>query len=128
MASSTEGAFPSPSRPTEAEWRLLLVGVVGERRTVYGEGPNPVPAATGEAVLVAENVGRTEPILVTVQNIGVPVLAAFGRNSGVSLATGLQHAFPADGTSFRQILMPNDRLFVFNAGALTTFAVFKTVV
>jgi hypothetical protein len=127
MASSTEGAFPQPARETEAEWRLLLTGVVGRDRTVYGEGPTPTAAiATGASVLVAENVGRTQPVLVTVQATA-PGLAAFGRNSGVTLVNGLAHDFASEIT-FRQILMPNDRLFIFNAGAPNTFIVFKTVV
>jgi len=126
MASSTEGGFPSSSRATEAEWRQLLTAVVGPFRNLYGEGPANVAAATAVPIMVADNRGKTQPMLVTVQ-VSVPGIVVFGRSNNPTILNGFQHNFAVDLT-FQQLLMPGDRLFATVLGAATTFVVTSVVV
>jgi hypothetical protein len=126
MASSTEGAFPRPQAFTEAEWRLLLTAVAGPLRDVYGEGPANVEALTGVPIMVADNRGKKQPMLVTVQVV-VAGLAVFGRSNNPTLVNGLQHNFALVPT-FRQVLMPGDRLFMTILGANTITVVHSVVI
>jgi len=125
MASSTEGGFPTPSRETAAEWRLLLTGVAGPFRNLYGEGPANVPAATGVPLMVADNRGKSQPMFVTVQ-VSIAALVVFGRSNNPTILNGFQHNFAVNLT-FQQILMPGDRLFATVLGANTTFVVTSVV-
>lgn len=124
---STEGAFPRPQAFTEAEWRLLLTAVAGPLRDVYGEGPANVVGATNTPIMIADNRGKTQPMLVTVQVIS-PTLVVFGRANNPTLLNGIQHNFPVSGLSFRQVLLPGNRLFATVLGAGTTFVVSSVVV
>ena len=125
MASSTEGGFPTSSRETEAEWRLLLTAVAGPFRNLYGEGPANVPALTGQPLMIADNRGKTQPMFVTVQ-VTVPGIVVFGRSNNPTIANGFQHNFALNLT-FQQVLMPGDRLFATVLGAATTFVVTSVV-
>lgn len=125
MASSTEGAFPTSSRETQAEWRLLLTAVAGPFRHLHGEGPANVPALTAVPIMVADNRGKTQPMFVTVQ-VSVPGVVVFGRSNNPTIFNGFQHNFAVDLT-FQQILMPGDRLFANVLGAATTFVVTSVV-
>lgn len=125
MASSSGDGFPTPSRETEAEWRLLLTAVAGPFRNLYGEGPALTPAVTGTPIMVADNRGKTQPMFVTVQ-VSVPGIVVFGRANNPTILNGFQHNFAVDLT-FQQILMPGDRLFATVLGAATSFVVTSTV-
>lgn len=128
MATSSADGLPKPVAITEAEWRLILTADAGPFRIVYGEGPKTFAAPTGVAVMVADNSGRDQPAMVAVQ-VAAPSLVVFGRSSNVSLANGgFQHVFPTDGSTFFQILMPNERLFANAIGAPINYFVYMTIV
>lgn len=128
MASGTEGAFPQPAAETQAEWRMLLTSVVGPDRAVFGNGPRvTAPIVTGTPTLIAENRSKDQPMMIIVQVTVVPAMAFFGRNSGVAQANGLFHSFLLEPT-FKQVLMPNDQLWMTHTGALTQAVVFEVVV
>ena len=127
MGASSGDGFPKPAAETEAEWRQLLTAVVGPLRIIFGDGPRVVAIGTGAPVMAAQNTGRDQPTLVTVQVLA-PSTVIFGRAQGVTALNGVQHAFPADGSSFQQLLMPSERLFAISPGAPLSLVVFQTVV
>lgn len=128
MASGTEGAFPKPEAVTDAEWRMLLACVCGLDRAVFGNGPRVTPAiATATPTLIAENRSKDQPMLIVVQVTIAPALTFFGRNSSTGAANGFFHSFPLEPT-FRQVLMPNDQLWMTHLGAVTQAVVFEVVV
>jgi hypothetical protein len=127
MATSSADGLPTPVAITEAEWRLLLTAVAGPLRQLYGEGPKTIPATTAQNVLVADNSGRDQPMFVTVQ-VGAPSLVVFSRQPNATIANGFQHAFPTDGSTFSQILMPNERLYANPLGAPSFFVIYGSIV
>lgn len=127
MGASSGDGFPRPAAITQVEWRLLLTAMAGPLRSVFGEGPRVIPIATMVPIMATQNTGRDQPVLVVVQVVA-PSLVVFGRSQGVTLENGVRHVFPADGSSFLQVLMPSERLFAIAIGAPGALLVSTTVV